>query len=63
MAIAVGEVAELSPGEGVALDVVDAALLDLALVLGRARAAGRDEEAVVLGEVLDMLCTTYRGLW
>ena len=45
------DVAEGAPGEGVALDVVDAALLDLALVLGRARAAGRDEEAVVLGEV------------
>jgi hypothetical protein len=33
-------VAEGAPGEGVALDVVDATLLGLALVRGRARAAG-----------------------
>jgi hypothetical protein len=51
MAIAVVDVAELSPGEGVALDVVDAALLDLAFMLGRAWPAGRDQEAVVLGEL------------
>jgi len=35
--------------EEIAFDVVDAALLDLALVLGRAHAAGGDEKAVVLG--------------
>ena len=35
--------------EEVALDVVHAALFDLAFVLGSARAAGSDQEAVVLG--------------
>ena len=49
MTIAVVDVAEGAAGQGVALDVVDAALLDLPFVLGRARPTGRDEKAVVLG--------------
>ncbi len=51
MAIALADVAEGAAGKRVALDVVDPALLDLAFVLGRPRATGRDEEAVVLGAV------------
>jgi hypothetical protein len=49
MAIAVVEVAEGAAGQGVALDVVDAALFDFPFVLGRARPTGCDEKAVVLG--------------
>jgi len=49
MAIAVVEVPEGAAGQGVAFNVVDAALLDLAFVLGRARPTGRDEKPVVLG--------------
>ncbi len=49
VAIAVVDVAEGAAGQGVALDVVDAALFHLAFVLGRARPTGRDEKAVVLG--------------
>ena len=49
MTIAVVQIAERAASQGVALDVMDPALLHLAFVLGRARPAGRDEEAVVLG--------------
>jgi hypothetical protein len=51
MTIAVVDVAEGAPGERVALDVVDPALFDLPLVLGRPGPTGRDEEAVVFGEL------------
>ena len=51
MAIGFVDVAEGAAGERVALDVVDAALFHLPLVLGRARATRRDQKAVVLGEV------------
>jgi hypothetical protein len=40
MAIAIVDIPEVPTGEGIALDVVDPTLLDLALVLGRARSAG-----------------------
>src|SRR5207249_1403001 len=49
MAIALVDVAEGAARQRVAFDVMDAALLDLAFVLGRPRPTGRDEEAVVLG--------------
>ena len=51
MAIAVVEVAEGPTSQRVAFDVVDAALLDLAFVLGRPWPTGRDEKAVVLREL------------
>ena len=49
VAIGVVEVAERAPGQRVAFDVVDPALLDLPFVLGCPGPTGRDEEAVVLG--------------
>jgi hypothetical protein len=49
VAIALEEVPEGAAGERVALDVVDAALFHFPLMLGRARPARGDEEAVVLG--------------
>jgi len=51
MAIAVGEIAKVAAGQGVAFDIVDAALFDLAFVLGRSWATGRDEKAVGLREL------------
>jgi hypothetical protein len=47
-AIGVVEVAERAPGQRVAFDVVDPALLDLPVVRGCQGPTGRDEEAVVL---------------
>jgi len=49
VAIGVVEVAERAPGQRVAFDVVDPALLDLPFVLGCPGPTGRDEEAVMLG--------------
>ena len=49
MPIALVKIPEAAAGQGVALDVVDAALLDFSFMFGRARATGRDQEPVVLG--------------
>jgi hypothetical protein len=62
MAVAVVEIAKVAAGQGVAFDVVDPTLFDLAFVLGRPRPTGGDEKAVVLGALFDMLCRTYRRL-
>src|SRR5207249_328989 len=51
MAVAVVDIAKLAPGQRVALDVVNAALLDLPFVLGCPRATRRNEEPIVFGEL------------